>query len=258
MSALSIFHWNWKKLTGTGVKPANEKIKKTVVLLHGFMGDAESNMEFAAKICKACPKTVVLVPDGPQTVPPENDLHHRQWYPLPATADEDGRLYSAMPCYAPAEKQKQMRETTPLIQKTAAVLNKMILEQIKLYGLTLSDCFLAGISQGGITAYDMVLFRKELHRDKAGHALGGLIIIGAGINEADRLNSLSPRFVPPVPVLLARGKRDEIFPKTVDYFSAAQLRLLEMPVETVEADSVHFGLEHAVCDDVCRFIRRHS
>ena len=257
MTEYEIFDWNEQKLTGKGIKPAHAAVKKAVFLLHGYMGGADSNMEFARKICNACPNTVVMVPNGPTPVPPQNDPEHRQWYPLPETADSDGRFYSFMPYYAPAEKQKQMRECTPHIQKTAKLLNRFILNRIKNYGLTLSDCFLAGISQGGITAYDMVLFRKELHVDD-GHFLGGLIIIGAGINQADRLNSLRRGALPPIPVLLARGEHDEIFPKTVDYFSAAQLRLHKMPVEKIQADSVHFGLEHKVCDAVCRFIRQHS
>ena len=100
----------------------------------------------------------------------------------------------------------------------------------------------------------MTLFRKELHKDANNRFLGGLIIIGAGINEADRLNDFSSGSIPPIPVLLARGKNDEIFPRTVDYFSAALLRGQKMPVEITEADSGHFGLEHNVCEDVCRFI----
>ena len=258
MTDYEIFDWKNGQVTGKGVRPAGDGIRKMVVLLHGFMGDAESNMEFAAKICARCPGTVVIVPDGFAPVPPENDPKHRQWYPLPATADGDGYMYSFMPAYASCEKQKQIRETTPAIQKTAKELNRIILKMLKDYCLSLSDCFLAGISQGGITAFDMALFRTELHKDGKGKFLAGLIIIGAGINEADRLNVMPIGSIPPIPVLLARGKYDEIFPKTVDYFSAAQLRLKEMPVETTEAESVHFGLEHRVCDAVCDFIRRHS
>ncbi|MBO4520470.1 MAG: hypothetical protein J5787_04620 [Alphaproteobacteria bacterium] len=258
MTKFETFFWHCRTLTGMGVKPDQEPVKKMVVLLHGYMGDAPSNMEFARKIAAACPQTVVLVPNGPTPVPPQNDPQHRQWYPLPATADSDGYFYSFMPCYAPAEKQMQMRESTPHIQKTAKLLNSFILEQIKEYGLSLSDCFLAGISQGGITAFDMVLFRKELRKNKTKNFLGGLIVIGAGINESDRLNALKLNDFPPIPVLLARGEHDEIFPKTVDYFSAAQLRLHRLPVETASADSGHFGLEHKVCGAVCRFIREHS
>ena len=258
MTDCKTFFWNYRNLSGKGIQPIASPVRKMVVLLHGYMGDAESNMDFAKKICTACPQTVVLVPNGLQAVPPANDPEHRQWYPLPETADADGKLYSFMPYYAPAEKQEQMRKTTPYIQKTAKLLNQFFQQQAKKYNLALSDCFLAGISQGGITAYDMVLFRKELHQDRTNQFLGGLIIIGAGINEADRLNASDHTSVPPIPVLLARGKHDEIFPKTVDYFSTAQLRRLKMPVEMTEADSVHFGLEHKVCDAVCGFIRRHS
>jgi len=250
--------WNYRNLTGMSIKQLYEPIKKMIVLLHGYMGDAPSNMEFARKLCTDCPQTIVLLPNGPMPVPPQNDPQHRQWYPLPQTADSDGYLYSFMPYYAPSEKQKQIRTSTLGIQKTAKLLNQFLLERAKKYKLTLSDCFLAGISQGGITAFDMVLFRRELHRDNSGYHLGGLIIIGAGINESDRLNTVEQGAIPPIPVLLARGKNDEVFPKTVDYFSAAQLRLHKMPVEITEADSGHFGLEHKACDTICRFICKHS
>lgn len=258
MTGYEYFDWKDGRITGKGVKPAGKEIRKIVVLLHGFMGDAESNTGFAEKICALCPHTAVIVPDGIDPVPPQNDPAHRQWYPLPATADDDGYLYSFMPCYAPAEKRRQMRETTPEIQKTARRLNRIVLNMLEKYDLSLADCFVAGISQGGITAFDMVLFRTELHKDENGKFLAGLIIIGAGINEADRMNAIPRGGIPPIPVLLARGKYDEIFPRTVDYFSAAQLRLKNMPVETTQAESVHFGLEHRVCDAVCRFIRQHS
>ena len=256
MTDCEIFDWKTPKLTGMGIKPADGPVRKLVFLLHGYMGDAPSNMEFAKKIYASCPYTVVLVPNGITPVPPENDPCHRQWYPLAQTADSDGYMYSFMPCYAPAEKQKQMRENIPLIQKTAALLNQILLNKIKEYGLSLSDCFLCGISQGGITSYEMTLFRKELHQDENGAHLGGLVIIGAGIHCPDRMDAASP--YPPIPVLLARGKHDGIFPKTVDYFSASLLRGQKMPVEMTEADSIHFGLEHKVCDAVCAFIRKNS
>ena len=258
MTEFKVFSWNYSGLTGMGVSPDRERIRKMVVLLHGYMGDAESNMSFASKICEACPQCVVLVPDGPELVPVVNDPHHRQWYPLEETADSDGYLYAAMPYYAPPEKQQKIRESTPRIQKTAALLNRFVLDQLQAYDLTLHDCFLSGISQGGITAYDMVLFRRELWGNGSDDFLGGLIIIGAGIHESDRLNGLRIGSIPKIPVLLARGKLDEIFPPTVDYFSAAQLRLHKLSVEISQADSVHFGLEHKVCDAVCHFIRQKS
>lgn len=247
-----IFSWAKDTLTGLGIKPADDPVHKMIVLLHGYQGNAESNMEFALKLAEACPQAVVFVPDGTSPVPPGDDPHHRQWWDL-SESEFDGYLCSFMPYYAPADKQKLMKQTVKGIQKTAALLNRFILNRLAEYGLNLSDCFLAGISQGGITAFEMVLFRGELHGG-GNDFLGGLISIGSGIIGSDRLRGLS---LPPVSVLLARGRQDEIFPKTVDYFSRSLLRELHMPVVLTEADSAHFGLEHKVCDSVCRFIREH-
>lgn len=246
-----IFFWEKDGLTGLGTEPAGRPVQKMIVLLHGYQGDAESNMEFALKLADACPQAAVFVPNGTESVPPGDDPHRRQWWPL-QESEFDGYLCSFMPYYAPPEKQKLMKRIVKEMQKTAALLNRFVLNRLTGYGLLLSDCFLAGISQGGMTAFEMALFRNELHG--GGDFPGGLISIGSGIIGADRLRNLS---VPPIPVLLARGRQDEIFPDTVDYFSRSLLKELRMPVELTQADSVHFGLEHKVCGDVCAFIRKH-
>lgn len=246
-----ISFWEKDGLTGLKAEPVETPVQKMIVLLHGYMGDAQSNMDFALKLADACPQAAVFVPNGTAPVPPGDDPRRRKWWDL-SESEFDGYLFSFMPYYAPPDKQKLMKKTIKGIQKTAALLNRFILNRLNEYGLRLSDCFLAGISQGGITAFEMVLFRDELHG--GGDFPAGLISIGSGIIGADRLRKLS---LPPVPVLLARGERDEIFPKTVDYFSRSLLREQRMPVVLTEADSVHFGLEHKVCDDVCAFIRRH-
>lgn len=247
-----IFSWETEDLTGMGIKPANVPVRKMIVLLHGYKGDAESNMEFALKLATACPQSVVLVPNGIDPVFPENDPKHRQWWEL-AESEFDGNLCSFMPYYASADKQRLIDKTLKGMGETAKLLNRFILNRLDEYDLTLPDCFLTGISQGGMTAFEMTLFRTELHGDRK-HFLGGLISIGSGIIGADRLRKTS---LPPIPVLLARGSQDEIFPKTVDYFSRSLLQEQHMPVVLTESNSAHFGLEHTVCDAVCRFIREH-
>ncbi len=249
----AIFPWKADGLSGLGIKRDKDPVQKMVILLHGYRGDAESNTAFALKLFEACPHAVVLVPDGIEPIPPGDDPHHRQWWDLPES-EFNGELCSFMPYYASRQKQRLMKQIGFGLQNTAALLNRFILNRLAEYSLSLSDCFLAGISQGGITAFEMTLFRKELH-GSGDDFLGGLISIGSGILGADRLRDLT---VPPIPVLLARGRRDEIFPKTVDYFSRSLLKEKQMPVVLTEADSVHFGLEHAVSDAVCGFIREHG
>lgn len=250
-----IFPFQKDTLTGLGVRPSSGSAKKMMVLLHGYQGDAESNMDFALKLSAARPEAVVLVPNGIQSIAPANDPHHRQWWDLDETSF-DGRFCSFMPCYAPIEQQNLIRETVRKTHQTTLLLNRFILNRLKEYDLRLSDCFVVGISQGGITAFEMTLFCNDLHRDRHGTFLGGLISIGSGIIGADRLRSL-PEELPPIPVLLARGEHDEIFPKTVDYFSYSVLKEHHLPVFLTQADSAHFGLEHRVCDAVCRFISDH-
>ncbi len=251
--AKQIFFWEKDGLTGLGIKHSNTPVRKMIVLLHGYKGDAESNMAFALKLADACPQAVIFVPNGIKPVLPDNDPHHRQWWDL-SEAEFDGTLCSFMPYYASPDKQRLINETLKGMEKTAELLNRFILHRLAELGLSLPDCFLAGISQGGMTAFEMTLFRKELHGDRK-NFLGGLISIGSGIIGADRLRKIS---LPPIPVLLARGSQDEIFPKTVDYFSRSLLQEQHMPVVLTESNSAHFGLEHTVCDAVCSFIREHN
>ena len=78
-----IFFWEKDGLCGLGINSKkNSRVKKMIILLHGYNGDAESNMEFALKLSQASPEAVVFVPDGISPVPPGNDEHHRQWWPL--------------------------------------------------------------------------------------------------------------------------------------------------------------------------------
>lgn len=234
-------------LTGLRIEPDGGTVGKLIVLLHGYGGDAASNAAFGEKLAAARADAAVAVLDGTAPVPPENDPSRRQWWNLDETRF-DGRLCSFMPYLARPEQRELIARTVPEIHETAVRLNRFVLKTVKAYGLNARDCFLAGISQGGITAFETALFCDGLEN------LGGLISIGSGIVGADRLHG---RPANAVPVLLARGARDEIFPKTVDYFSRAVLRESGHPVELAEADSAHFGLEHAVCGAVCDFIGRH-
>ena len=240
--------------TLSGIQLIHEgKIEKLIFLLHGYKGDAPSNFDFGKKIFNSIPQSSVFIPNGVNPIPFINDEHQRQWWDLDESSFE-GKMCSFMPYYAHGEKRKLIDQMSKNIHKTALFLNNFILNQIRKYGLNLSNCLLMGISQGGMTAFEMVLFCKELHHDNQNNFLGALVIIGAGIIGADRLRS-DHYSIPPVPVLLARAKYDEIFPKTVDYFSYSLLKEQNIPVVLKEVESVHFGLEHNACHEICRFIK---
>ena len=58
----------------------------------------------------------------------------------------------------------------------------------------------------------------------------------------------------PVPFLLVRGTKDEIFPSSVNCFSKSVLTEAGVPVVAQAVDSPHFGLEHAAAEQVRAFI----
>lgn len=249
------FSWEQDELNGLAISAVSPKPEKIIVLLHGYQGDAESNMEFARTLADAFPESMVVVPNGTARMPPGDDPHRRQWWNI----DLDhfsGSWCAAMPCYAPKDKQEGIRQIGREANEAAALLNRFIRNVLKEEGLMLKDCFLVGISQGGMTAFEMILFREELHRDDDGSHLAGMITIGSGIPDASRIQERASYAYPPIPVLLTRGTADEIFPSAVDLFSKSLLEENGFPVETAEEDSVHYGLEHYVAGHVCSFIHR--
>ncbi len=242
--------WKSAPLTGMSVLPKNGVPERMIVLLHGYRGDARSNLGFARALARGVTNAAVIVPDGLAEVPEVGNPHVRQWWNLPPF---EGRYYSFMPYLAPEEIKRGLDQIVKEAHVAAGILNKFLKKQAKALGLKLSDCFLCGISQGGITAFEMALFRSELHADSFGTRLGALAVIGAGIPGAQRIRE-GKTAIPPFPVLLARGTNDEIFPPSVDSFSESLLKEAGMPVSRVQVESGHFGLEHAAANDVCAFL----
>lgn len=245
------YAWDFAPLTGRAIAPKDAEPSKMVILLHGYQGDAHSNMNFARTLARSMPEALVVVPNGLSEVPGGGSPHVRQWWNLPSF---EGRFYGAMPYLAPEEVRPGLEQIVREAHVCAGILNKFIRRRLLERGLSLRDAFLVGISQGGITAFEMALFRSELHKDAGGASLGALVVIGAGIPGAERLPGETNASIPPIPILLARGRDDEIFPPSVDLFSDSLLRENGLPVRRAEVPSGHFGLEHAAAENVCRFL----
>lgn len=215
---------------------------RLIVLLHGYQGDRFSNREFGMKLLQSDSRAVVAVFDGLEPVPGRGDDRVRQWWDLPPF---DGRLYSFRPRYAPKNVQPALRKIVDDAGKAANRLNPVVRSLMR--SLRLKRIVPCGISQGGITAAEMVLFRHDLDDVTA-----ALVLIGAGLPDPDRLERAEKR---PFPVLLAGGWRDGIFPRTVYAFSTSVLTAAGYRVANTVADSDHFGLEHAVAPAVGEFLR---
>lgn len=215
---------------------------RLIALLHGYQGDRFSNREFGVKLLESEPRAAVAVLDGLEPVPGRGDDRIRQWWDLPPF---DGKLYSFRPCYAPKAVRPALRRIVEGAGKAADRLGPFMRRLMSFCGVRrLIPC---GISQGGITAAEMTLFRHDLDDVTA-----ALVLIGAGLPDPDRLEDADSR---PFPVLLAGGWRDGIFPRTVYAFSTAVLKAAGYRVENTVADSDHFGLEHAVAPAVGAFLR---
>lgn len=247
------FFWEEAPLTGLAIAPVHHKPEKMIVLLHGYQGDAVSNMEFARILSKAVPQALVVVPNGIEPIPERKDPNVRQWFNL--SQDFDGNALSHMPQYLSKKRRIETKQIVKEIEKISKTLNKFVLNQLEKNGLGLNDCFLVGISQGGITAFGMMLYHKDLYKDRNGGRLGGMISIGSGIVGADKVRT-EGFHIPPIPVLLVRGSRDEIFSKNVDCFSKSIMTEVGMPVDLVEVDAIHYGLEFHAVEAVSSFLHQ--
>ena len=242
--SLSDFSWNEAPLTGQAVRNENES-GLLIFLLHGYMGDAPSNMAFARTMAQNVPDSTVIVPNGLRPVPDLNDPTHRQWWDL--SPESDTSCLSGYMRDYPEKQRKLTQKTLPQVRFAAGVLNRFVVNTAAAYGKPLSDCVVAGISQGGMTAWDMVLFRKEIV------SLGALVIIGAGMMAAER--PLADKNAAKTPVFIAGGNQDEFFGPAVNDFSEKVLRDKGFSsVSRFQTDAVHFGLEHKVADSVCAFL----
>lgn len=241
MTDLSVNRWENNGISALVLENKGAEHSRLIVLLHGYQGDALSNLEFGKTLLSSDESAVVAVFDGLEEVPDRHDPHVRQWWDLPPF---DGRYYAAMPLFAPKEARPALDGIVRGAHKAAVRLNAVILKLMREKGL--QTLVLSGISQGGITAFEMALFCSELSP-----VLEGVVIIGAGIAGADRLRETA---VKPVPFLLVRGTRDEIFPLSVNRFSESVLSEAGVPTIAKAVDSPHFGLEHAAAGEVCAFI----
>ena len=227
---------------------ASDAPEKLVFLLHGYMGDVESNLDFAKKIAENVPSARVVLINGLMQVPALNDPHHRQWFELDDR--NNPRALGGFTQEADALQQSLIAQMQPRVHFTAGILNRLIVATADEFGVKLADCAVAGISQGGMTAFEMTLFRPEINA--AQNHIGALVIIGAGIVKLERLlNSLR---LPKIPVLLTIGNQDEFFPPELNDFSQKMLERQGLPVSRFQTDSAHFGLEHKVAPAVFGFL----
>ena len=227
---------------------ASDSPEKLIFLLHGYMGDVDSNLDFAKKIAANVPSSRVVLINGLTQVPALNDPHHRQWFEL--DPQNDPGALGGFTQDAPELQQRLIAQMQPRMHFTAGILNRLIVATAREFNVSLADCAVAGISQGGMTAFEMVLFRPEINA--AQNHVGALAIIGAGIVKPERL--LNPLRLPAIPVLLAIGNQDEFFPPKLNDFSQKMLERQGLPVSRFQTDSVHFGLEHKVAGAVFGFL----
>ena len=123
-----------------------------VILLHGYQGDAHSNMNFARTLARSMPEALVVVPNGLSEVPGGGSPHVRQWWNLPSF---EGRFYGAMPYLAPEEVRPGLEQLFLEAHVCAGILNKFIRRRLLERGLSLRIRYPCRHFQAEFRAFEM-------------------------------------------------------------------------------------------------------
>ena len=168
-------------LTTTIVKPENDKlIKSVVILLHGYGGDGKDISMLTLNWKRFLPNTIFLCPNGHEKC--EINPSGYQWFDL--TRDDAEYILEQ--------------------SKKAEIKLKQFIEEVKNeYGLANSQICLSGFSQGCMMAINLGLTNSENYNCIVGFS-------GKIINSED----LTKRKTSSTKMLLLHGDKDLVVPPT--------------------------------------------
>ncbi len=160
------------------LEPSHAPVRKLVVLLHGYGGDA-GDMEPTARVLRdALPETAIVCVNGPE--PCAHWVEGRQWF---AASEFDAR-----------DVWLGVQAATPLI-------NRMLDAELAHYGLLERNMVLGGFSQGAMVALHVGPRRFS--------EAAGLLSFSGVLGGPEHL--LEQMMVRP-PVMLLHGNEDDVVP----------------------------------------------
>jgi phospholipase/carboxylesterase len=202
---------NLSSLEASNLSCETEKIKKVVILLHGYGSNAEDIISIAPSF-KNLQNTLFIAPNAPYKI--EGSVG-KQWFSLLSTENPSGGFDVEISNF------NEVKIASNLIMK-------FIAEVQELHQLDSKDISLFGFSQGGILA-----LYTALHND----IQLGSVISHSGIYYGDGEDE---KFNPNQKILMVHGEDDEVLPiekfnRTLEYFKQNNI-----PFEShIEPDLTH-------------------
>lgn len=206
-----------------GARPASGRT--VVVLLHGYGAPPDDLVGLAEELSKQLPDASFLLPAGPHRVMGTG----RSW--LPDFSEPTLEAYKARMGH---EIDAASREVWQVVDKARAK------------GVSCSDIYLGGFSQGGRIAAEAAL------RAPADCSLGGLIVLsGASLRD---VSLPSPSGGAAMRVLVAHGRADGVVGFAVGRELASQLQASGHDVRWLAFDGQH-GIPPVVRQAIAPFLR---
>ena len=197
-------------LTDAEILPSSHKVERIIVWLHGYGADGHDLISCVDTWALSLPSTLFLFPHAPE--PCEVNPLGRQWFSLPDISDTSIRsgLDTARP-----------------------ILKQYIYSKLDSFHLSPQDCFVAGFSQGGMLAMDMIF---EIPNIAGIISYSGVFCVP----------SIPPnKDVAQTPILMIHGTRDTVVPYRSLKPSLKGLKELGANVEAYTC----LGLGHGISDE---------
>ncbi len=203
------------ELTGPRLAPRSRgPARQLVIFLHGYGADGNDLIELGRAWQNLLPEAAFASPHAPEPcgqAPPG-----RQWFPL-TFRDKNERWIG--------------------VNKSAAVLDLFIGEELKRNNLPGSALALVGFSQGSMMALHVGLRRAERPAAIVGYS--GLFVLPDGAEPEAVSGEIKAR----PPILLVHGDRDDLIPAQALFLSAQYLSALEIPTEWHMSAGLGHGID---------------
>ncbi|MGG9999438.1 alpha/beta hydrolase [Pseudovibrio ascidiaceicola] len=190
------------------LEPSHAPVRKLLVLLHGYGGDA-GDMEPTARVLRdELPETAVVCLNGPE--PCAHWVEGQQWF---------------------AASEFDAREVWIGVQAAAPLINRVLDAELEHYGLLERDMVLAGFSQGAMVALHVGPRRFS--------EAAGLLSFSGVLGGPEHL--VEQMIVRP-PVMLLHGSEDDVV--SAAYLGAAKTALVSAGFDVEAHDLAE--LDHSI------------
>ena len=208
--------------TGPSFLP-NKKPKKLIFMLHGYGDSGDNFIHLAKTLDKLEWEANYIALNAPAII--SNNPIGRQWF----------NLYPNGVYIADAGKNEMEIIKTEILE-SVKYIEKIINETKNNYGLSYSDCFVLGFSQGGMMAFEVGKYFDE--------SFAGLAILSGRVIFEEII--INPALLQ-TPIFISHGNKDDVLPINVFNTSCNYLlknkitldsQILDGDTHTISAEAI--------------------